>query len=100
MSNPLHYDPYRVELRSDPYPTYKRMRDEAPLYYNEEHDFYAVSRFEDCERGLLDKETFISGRGDILEIIKSDAKFPPGVFIMEDPPVHTAHRGIVQKVFT
>jgi cytochrome P450 len=99
-TEPLIFDPYRVELRNDPYPTYKRLRDESPLYYNEEYDFYAVSRFEDCERGLVDKDTFISGRGDILEIIKSNTQFPRGVFIMEDPPVHTVHRGVVAKVFT
>jgi cytochrome P450 len=100
MTTPLIYDPYRVELRNDPYPTYKRMRDEAPLYYNEEYDFYAVSRFDDVERGLGDRETYVSSRGDILEMIKGATSFPPGMFIMEDPPIHTAHRGIVQKVFT
>src|SRR5882757_6634110 len=97
---PLRYDPYRVEIRTDPYPTYKRLRSEAPLFYNEEYDFYAVSRYEDCERGLVDRDTYISGRGDILEIIKSNTKFPPGVFIMEDPPIHTVHRSVVMKVFT
>ncbi|MDR3417198.1 MAG: cytochrome P450 [Nevskia sp.] len=99
-SNPILFDPYRVDIRQNPYPTYKRLRDEAPLYYNAEYDFYAVSRFEDCERGLMDRETYISGRGDILEIIKSDSRFPRGVFIMEDPPLHTVHRGVVAKVFT
>src|ERR1700751_724710 len=96
-AQPLIFDPYRVELRQDPYPTYKRLRDEAPLYYNEEFDFYAVSRFEDCEKGLVDRHTFISGRGDILEIIKSNTVLPRGVFIMEDPPVHTVHRSVVAK---
>jgi cytochrome P450 len=100
QASPLLYDPYRVEIRTDPYPTYRRLRSEAPLFYNEEYDFYAVSRFEDCERGLADRETYISGRGDILEIIKSNTRFPPGVFIMEDPPIHTAHRSVVTKVFT
>jgi cytochrome P450 len=96
----LIFDPYRVEIRQDPYPTYKRLRNEAPLYYNEEYDFYAVSRFEDCEKGLVDRDTYISGRGDILEIIKSNTRFPSGVFIMEDPPLHTVHRSVVAKVFT
>jgi hypothetical protein len=40
----------------------QRLRDEAPLYYNDRHDFYAVSRYDDVERGLADRETFISGR--------------------------------------
>jgi cytochrome P450 len=100
MSTPLVYDPYRVEVRTNPYPTYKRLRDEAPLYYNEEFDFYALSRFDDVERGLVDRETYISSRGDILEMIKGEAQFPPGMFIMEDPPLHSVHRALVQKVFT
>jgi cytochrome P450 len=99
-TGPVYFDPYKVELRTDPYPVYKRLRAEAPLYYNELYDFYALSRIDDIERGLLDRETYISGRGDILEIIKSNTQFPPGVFIMEDPPVHTAHRGLLAKVFT
>jgi cytochrome P450 len=99
-TGPVYFDPYKVELRADPYPTYKRLRDEAPLYYNEEYDFYALSRCEDIERGLLDRETYISGRGDILEIIKTNSQFPPGVFIMEDPPVHTVHRSLLAKTFT
>ena len=48
----IYYDPYDFEIDADPYPVWKRMRDEAPLYYNETHDFFALSRFEDVERGL------------------------------------------------
>jgi cytochrome P450 len=97
---PIYFDPYNVDIRTDPYPTYRRMRAEAPLYYNEQYDFFALSRCEDIERGLQDRDTYISSRGDILEIIKSNSKFPPGVFIMEDPPQHTVHRSLVGKVFT
>src|SRR5262249_52703187 len=63
-------------------------------------DFYAVSRYDDVERGLLDRETFISGRGAVLEMIKSNFTIPNGVFIFEDPPRHTVHRGLVSRVFT
>ena len=45
----LYYDPYDFDIDTDPYPVWKRMRDEAPLYYNEQHDFYALSRFADVE---------------------------------------------------
>ena len=45
----LYYDPYDFEIDADPYPVWRRMRDEAPLYYNERHDFYALSRFDDVE---------------------------------------------------
>src|SRR5439155_24506813 len=70
------------------------------LYYNEEYDFYAVSRYEDCERGLVDTKRFISGRGGILEIIKANVELPPGTLIFEDPPAHDVHRGLLSRVFT
>jgi cytochrome P450 len=96
----VYYDPYDVEIARDPYPVFRRLREEAPLYHNDKHDFYAVSRFEDVERGLVDKETYISGRGAILEFIKADVAVPPGVIVFEDPPVHTMHRGLLSRVFT
>ena len=79
---------------------FRRLREEAPLYYNEQYDFFAVSRYDDVERGLKDRETYISGRGAVLEIIKADIEMPPGVFIFEDPPIHTVHRGLLSRVFT
>jgi cytochrome P450 len=67
----LRYDPYDAEIDADPYPVSRRLRDEAPLYYNDEYDFYAVSRYADCRRGLADAKHHISGRGGILELIKA-----------------------------
>ncbi|MFC5748114.1 cytochrome P450 [Actinomadura rugatobispora] len=96
----LYYDPYRPDINADPYPVFRRLRDEAPLYYNAPHDFYAVSRFEDVERCFKDRETFSSAKGAVLEIIRSGLAMPPGVFIFEDPPLHTVHRGLVSRVFT
>jgi cytochrome P450 len=96
----VYYDPYDVDIDRDPYPTFRRLREEAPLYYNERHDFYAVSRYDDVERGLADRRTFISGRGGILEIIKAGIEMPPGVVIFEDPPTHTIHRSLMSRVFT
>jgi cytochrome P450 len=96
----VYWDPYDVEINTDPYPTFKRLREEAPLYYNEEHDFYAVSRFADVERGLKERDTFISGRGGVLEIIKSGMQMPSGIVIFEDPPTHTIHRALLSRMFT
>ena len=96
----VYYDPYDFEIDTDPYPVWKRMRDDAPLYYNENHDFYALSRFSDVERGLIDWETFSSGRSDILEIIKANVELPPGLILFEDPPIHDIHRGLLSRVFT
>ncbi len=96
----VYYDQYNVEINADPYPTYRRLREEAPIYYNEELDFFAVSRFEDVEKGLLDAQTYISGKGAILEVIKADIDIPPGVIIFEDPPTHTIHRRLLSRAFT
>jgi cytochrome P450 len=96
----VYYDPYDVEIDADPYPVFRRLREEAPLYHNDKYDFYALSRFDDVERGLVDRETYISGRGAILELIQADIEMPPGVILFEDPPVHTMHRGLLSRVFT
>ena len=96
----LYYDPYDVEIDADPYPVFRRLRDEAPLYYNDVHDFYALSRFADVEQSLVDKQTFSSARGGILELIKAGIEIPTGTLIFEDPPTHTIHRQLLSRVFT
>ncbi len=100
VTGEVYYDPYDVEINADPYGVYRRLREEAPLYYNERYDFFVLSRFEDVERGLLDPASFISGRGAIVEVIKSGMEIPPGVLIFEDPPVHTVHRRLLSRAFT
>jgi hypothetical protein len=69
-SSRVYYDPYDFEIDTDPYPVWKQLRDEAPLYYNEKYDFFAVSRFADVERCSRDWKTYVSGRGSVLELIK------------------------------
>lgn len=96
----VYYDPYDLELNKDPYPMFARIRDEAPLYYNATHDFYALSRYDDVNRGLIDWETFSSARGAIMEIIKSGMEIPSGTLIFEDPPIHNIHRNLLSRMFT
>ena len=100
IATDVYYDPYDVAINADPYPVYRRLREEAPLYYNDVHDFYAVSRFDDVEKGLLDAQTFISGRGAILELIKANVEMPKGILIFEDPPTHTIHRRLLSRAFS
>ena len=76
------------------------MQDEAPLYYNEKYDFYALSRFADVEKGLIEWDTYRSGKGSILELIRADFTVPPGLILFEDPPIHDVHRGLMARVFT
>ncbi len=99
-TSPVYYDPYLRDIVKNPYPVYKRLRNEAPLYYNDKYDFYAVSRYDDVRKCFADHQTLISGRGGILELMKENVQMPPGTFIFNDPPVHGMYRQIVQRIFT
>lgn len=99
-SSDVYYDPYDFEIDTDPYPVWKRLRDEAPLYYNEKYDFYALSRYDDVERAFVDWATYRSGRGSVLEIIKANVELPPGNILFEDPPSHDIHRALLSRAFT
>jgi cytochrome P450 len=96
----LYYDPYDFEIDADPYPLWRRLREERPLYYNERYDFWALSRFDDVERALVDWHTYSSAKGTVLELIKANLEIPPGSIIFEDPPHHDLHRGLLSRVFT
>ena len=87
----------RTTSRSTPTRTRRsrRLREEAPLYYNEQFDFYALSRFADVNKALVDHETFSSARGAIVELIKANIEIPSGALIFEDPPIHDIHRKLL-----
>jgi cytochrome P450 len=96
----VYYDPFDFDIDDDPYPIWKRLRDEAPLYHNDKYNFYALSRYDDVSRELMNFDTFRSGRGTTADIIMSGIDFPPGVILFEDPPLHDLHRRLLSKVFT
>ena len=97
----LVFDPFSVEFFTDPYTTYQRMREEAPVYYNEEHDFYALTRHEDVAAAFKDHETYSSARGIDLAMVKKDnLPVEAKSMIFMDPPEHRRMRSLVNKVFT
>src|SRR3546814_3348140 len=61
------YSPYAYEIHDDPYPTYRRLRDEAPVYRNEADDFWALSRHADVVAGFRDSARFSSAHGVSLD---------------------------------
>jgi cytochrome P450 len=95
----IYWDPFSTEIWENPYPIYKQMRAEAPVYYNDQHDFYAFAQFDDIDRGLADWKTFSSARGDVYEFIKAGIDMPPGTVIMEDPPSHDINRALLARLF-
>lgn len=68
----VYYDPYDVEIAADPWPTYARLREEAPIYYNDRYRFWAISRHADVELALANWEAFSNSRSDILELVNSE----------------------------
>ncbi len=99
MTKPMHYDPFSYELDEDPYPTYRWMRDEAPLYRNDELDFFALTRFQDNLDAFVDLQTYSSSHGTSLEFMDGP-KDETGLLIYMDPPRHNRYRALVSKAFT
>ena len=98
-TEPVAWDPFNEKYKVDPHPIWKRLRDEAPLYHNEELDFYAVSRFADVDAFSRDNKTFCSSHGTVLEMLGPD-KVNFEMMIFMDPPEHTRYRRLVSKAFT
>lgn len=98
-AEPVAWDPLNEKYKADPHSIWKRLRDEAPLYYNEELDFYAVSRFADVDAFSRDPKTFCSSHGTVLEMITAE-KADIEMMIFMDPPEHTRYRRLVSKAFT
>jgi len=98
---PLSYSPYDYAIHEDPYPTYARLRAEAPVFYNEELDFFAFSRHADVLAAFRDVDRYSNAYGVSLD----PAAFGPEAhramsFLAMDPPRHTRMRSIVGKSFT
>jgi cytochrome P450 len=103
----LLYDPYDAAIDAAPHDVWRRLRDEAPLYYNEQYDFYALSRFADVLAASLDWQTYSSARGTVLEIMDTTPPADPsdlgdgfGMMIFMDPPRHDELRRLVSRAFT
>ena len=102
--DPVVFDPYSDDYFDSPFETYRRMRDEAPLYYSEKYDFWALTRYEDVSAAIRDHETFSSAKGVTLDMVKAAASGEGGVMgkiiISLDPPEHERMRKLVNRVFT
>jgi hypothetical protein len=98
----LVYNPYAFAVHDDPYETYRRLREEAPAYWNDELRFWVLSRFDDVLEGFRDFETFSSAGGIALENRREINRKNRDVqqMIELDPPEHTSFRKLVSRVFT
>jgi len=101
-TNPVEFDPFSEEFFNDPYDLYRRLRDEAPVYFSERYGFYALSRFADVLAAHRDWEGFSSAHGVELFLLSKDPEVVRSYrnIIMMDPPEHDRFRALVSRVFT
>ena len=99
----LVFDPFSEDFFNGAYETYRQMREEAPVYYNEQYDFYALTRHEDVAPAFKDFETYSSAYGvDLASVAKGQLPTTTGpkMIIFMDPPEHRHMRSLLNKVFT
>ncbi len=97
----VEFDPMSDEYFNDPSEVYRRLRDEAPVYFNEHYGFYALSRFEDVAAAHRDWQGFSSSYGVDLATLSKHANYSSfKMIIMMDPPEHARLRALVSRVFT
>jgi cytochrome P450/ferredoxin-NADP reductase len=97
ITAPVVYDPFSDAFKDDPFPVYRRLRDEAPVYFSEKWGFYALSRYEDCRRALLDPATFINHPG--IDLDATNDQGGEGNLPNIDNPRHDELRAVVQREF-
>jgi cytochrome P450 len=97
----LVFDPFSQDFFDDPYEIYRRLRQDAPVYYSEQYDFYALTRHEDVSAAFKDYETYSSAYGVDLSMVQSGGP-PPDVRLLQfmDPPEHRHMRSVLNKLFT
>lgn len=95
----LVFDPFSEEFFNNPFEIYRRMRTEAPIYYNADQDFYALTRHEDVAAALKNHDAFSSSRGCDLAMVQSPVP-PQKSIIFMDPPDHRHMRSLLNKAFT
>jgi cytochrome P450 len=94
----IELNPFSAEFHADPYPVYRRLRDEAPCYVNEEQGWFALSRYDDVLDASQQPMLYSSVHGTSIELI--DTRALPPMMIFMDPPSHDVQRKVVSRVFT
>ena len=94
-------DPYDYDFHEDPYPYYRRLRDEAPLYRNEDQKFWALSRHADVVQGFRNSTSLSNKHGVSLDpISRNEHAHRVMSFLALDDPGHLRLRTLVSKGFT
>lgn len=98
-STAIDYNPFDHEIDARVHEVWRRMRDEAPIYRNDQYDFWALSRYDDVLPAMVDTQRFSSTHATTLDMMGPDIDLPPMMIFM-DPPEHSWHRKLVSRAFT
>jgi cytochrome P450 len=98
VSTNLRYSPYSKAVFDNPYPVYRRLRDECPVYRDPEERWWVLSRFADVSDALKDWQTYSSRLGPAPENPDEDGQ--KYSIVSMDPPRHERVRGILNRLFT
>ena len=90
------YDPFDPAVIADPFPYYRLLQSDAPVFEVEKHGFFVVSRFDDVENVAQNWEDFSTTWGPGPQRIES----PVASILQSDPPDHTRLRSIIARAFT
>ncbi len=98
---PIAFDPYDYAFQEDPYPVYARLREQEPLHYNEQHDLWVLSRYDDIQHALRTEGTYSNRMGVTIDrsAWNKDAHKVMS-FLALDPPDHIRIRSLVARAFT
>jgi len=96
----MELNPFAHEFHDDPYPTYRWLRENAPLYRNDQLDFWALSRYRDVLAASHDWQTYSSAEGTTVERLDPRLFEITPMMIFTDPPRHDRLRKLVNKAFT
>lgn len=101
VSDTIEFDPWAYSFHEDPYPLYRRLREEAPAYHNPELDFWALSRHADVFDAFRDSDRFSNSHGVSLDpAVWGPNAWRTASFLAMDPPRHGRMRGLVSRGFT
>lgn len=92
----FHFDPYSPAVDADPFPYYKRLRDEFPCFWSEEAQMWILSRYSDIVTAGQDWQTYSSASGNLMTELPGRAGATLG---SSDPPKHDRLRGLIQHAF-
>lgn len=101
MQQQIPFDPYAYEFHDDPYPTYARLRAQAPVYYNSDLDFWSLAAHGDVRNAFRDSVNLSNAWGVSMD----PSSYGPDAhksmsFLAMDDPKHMRIRKLVSKGFT